>query len=204
MGTVAVAIMCKTPVAGQSKTRLSPPLRPEECAEVSACFIRDLSATIQSLADDGGVAGCSVYTPVGTEVALRKLLPDGFGLVPQTEGDFGVRLRNGTKALLEAGHMGAILVNSDSPTLPKSILRDAVEAVTQGDNVVLSPALDGGYTLIGASRVHDELYADIAWSTGEVYRQTLQQAQRIALPVVNVPAWYDVDDAESFRMLEDE
>jgi rSAM/selenodomain-associated transferase 1 len=204
MGAVAVAIMCKTPVAGQSKTRLSPPLRSDECAAISACFIRDLSATIQSLADDGGVAGCAVYTPAGSEPALRKLLPDGFGLVPQTEGDFGIRLRNGARALLDAGYTGAILVNSDSPTLPKSILRDAVAAVGQGDNVVLSPALDGGYTLIGVSQDHEELYADVAWSTSEVYRQTLQRAQRIVLPVVNVPGWYDVDDADSFRILEDE
>jgi uncharacterized protein len=204
MGTVAVAIICKTPVPGQSKTRLSPPLRPEECAAISACFIRDLSATIQSLADDGGVAGCAVYTPVGTEPVLRELLADGFAMVPQSEGDFGIRLKNGTRSLLDAGYTGAILVNSDSPTLPKSILRDAVEAVGQGDNVVLSPALDGGYTLIGVSQVHEELYADIAWSTSQVYRQTLQRAQRIGLPVVNVPGWYDVDDAESFRILEDE
>jgi len=76
--------------------------------------------------------------------------------------------------------------------------------VRQGDNVVLSPALDGGYTLIGVSQVHDELYADIAWSTSQVYRQTLERAKRIALPIVSVPGWYDVDDADSFRMLEDE
>ena len=118
MSTVAVAIMCKTPAPGQSKTRLSPPLRPEECAAISACFIRDLSATIQSLADDGDVTGYAVYTPVGSEAALRKLAAGRFWLVPQTDGDFGVRLLQGTSDLLDAGHAGAILVNSDSPTLP--------------------------------------------------------------------------------------
>ena len=76
--TVAVAIVCKAPIAGQSKTRLSPPLRPDECAALSACFIRDLSNTVQSLADDGDVAGYAVYTPRGSEAALRPLLPDGF------------------------------------------------------------------------------------------------------------------------------
>jgi rSAM/selenodomain-associated transferase 1 len=202
--TVAVAIFCKTPMAGKSKTRLSPPLRPDECAGLSACFIRDLSLTIQSLADDGDVAGYAVYTPLGTETALRRLLPLRFMLTLQGEGDLGERLLKGAADLLTDGHEGAILVNSDSPTLPKAILRQAVDAVRRGDNVTLSPALDGGYTLVGLSRPHARLFSDIPWSTSEVYRLTLERAREIGLPVMNVPGWYDVDDAASFQMLEDE
>lgn len=202
--TVAVAIICKTPMAGKSKTRLSPSLRPEECAALSACFIRDLSCTIESLADDGDVAGYAVYTPLGTETALRQLLPSRFSLALQGEGDLGERLMKGTADLLAQGHEGAILVNSDSPTLPKTILRQAVDAVRRGDNVTLSPALDGGYTLVGLSRPHARLFSDIPWSTSEVYRLTLERAHEIGLPVMNVPGWYDVDDAASFQMLEDE
>jgi len=66
MPSVAVGIICKTPRSGHSKTRLSPPLRPEECARISACFIQDLSGTIASLACDGRVDGYAVYTPAGT------------------------------------------------------------------------------------------------------------------------------------------
>ena len=204
MKPVAVAIMCKTPAPGASKTRLSPPLRPEECAAISACFIRDLSGTIQSLADGGTAVGYAVYTPAGTEKALRSLLPADFGLALQCEGDFGARLLQGTRDLLAAGHAGAILVNSDSPTLPVSILRDAVAAVQRGDNVTLSPAVDGGYTLIGLSHPHARLFEDIPWSTADVYRLTLERARDIGLPVETVQGWYDVDDAASFRMLEDE
>ena len=204
MKPVAVAIICKTPMAGQSKTRLSPPLRPEECAEISGCFIRDLSASIASVAADADIAGCAVYTPVGSEAALRRLLPQDFQLLPQGEGDLGARLLKGTADLLEVGYAGAILVNSDSPTLPPAILHAAADAVRQGDNVVLSPAFDGGYTLIGLSRPHARLFEDIPWSTDVVYRLTLQRAAEVGLPVVNVPGWYDVDDARSFRMLEDE
>jgi len=204
MKTVAVGIMCKTPMPGKSKTRLSPPLRPEECAAISACFIRDLARTIDRLADAGDVTGYAVYTPVGSEDALRRLLPNRFELLPQVEGDFGVRLLEGTRGLLDAGHAGAILVNSDSPTLPPQILRDAVDAVRQGDAVVLSPAADGGYTLIGLSRPHARLFEDIAWSTSTVYAHTLDRARDIGLPVIDVAPWYDVDDAASLRLLEDE
>lgn len=204
MSTIAVAIVCKTPTPGQSKTRLSPPLHPDECAAISACFIQDLSRTIGELADDGGVTGYALYAPRGSEATLRRLLPDGCKMAPQREADLGSRLLQGTVDLLNAGHGGAILVNSDSPTLPKSILRAAVDALRRGDNVVLSPAFDGGYTLIGLSKPHARVFEDIPWSTGAVYDCTLSRAREIGLPIISVPGWYDVDDARSFRMLEDE
>ena len=119
---------------------------------------------------------------------MRTLLPSGFELAPQCDGDFGERLLQGTADLLDAGHAGAILVNSDSPTLPLSILRAAVDALKQGDNVVLSPAFDGGYTLIGLSKLHRRLFEDIPWSTDAVYRLTLDRAREIGLPVVERPA----------------
>lgn len=201
--SIAVAIMCKTPLPGQSKTRLSPPLHPDQCAEISACFISDLAQTIHALAADG-VAGGAVYTPLGSETRLRALLPDGFELTLQSDGVLGDRLLRGTADLLEKGHNGVILVNSDSPTLPLSILRSAVTAVRGRDCVVLSPAIDGGYTLIGLSKPHAHLFANIPWSTPDVYELTLVRAAEIGLPVVNVPGWYDVDDASSLEMLEAE
>ena len=204
MKSVAVAIICKTPMAGKSKTRLSPPLAPEDCAILSSCFIRDLSATIQSLAEEGDVSGFAVYTPLGSEAALRKLLPSNFRLVLQGEGDLGARLSKGTADILDAGYAGAILVNSDSPTLPKSILRAAVDAVRGGDNLVLSPAFDGGYTLVGLSRPHGQIFDNIPWSTTDVYRLTVARAGELGLPVTSVPGWYDVDDAASFGMLKNE
>jgi rSAM/selenodomain-associated transferase 1 len=201
--TIAVAIVCKTPEPGRSKTRLSPPLQPEECAAISACFIQDLALTIEQLTHGGGVTGYALYTPLGSEAALRRLLPANFALMPQVDGDFGERLRHGAIDLLRL-HRGAILINSDSPTLPLAILEAAVAAVDGGDNVVLSPADDGGYTLIGLSRMHERLFDDIPWSTSAVHRLTVERAHEIGLPVVDVPGWYDVDDAASLRLLEDE
>jgi rSAM/selenodomain-associated transferase 1 len=205
MQSVAVAIVCKTPITGLCKTRLSPPLSLEECAAISACFIRDLSATIDALVRaDHKVMGYAVYTPTGSEARLRACLPDEFRLLPQSAGDLGDRLLNAIVDLLNAGHDSAILVNSDSPTLPLSILRSAVHAVRQGDAVVLSPALDGGYTLIGLTNPHARLFADIPWSTPQVYRLTLERAREIGLPVRAVPPWYDIDDEYTLRLLQAE
>ena len=202
MQTVAVAIICKTPSPGKSKTRLSPPLRPEECAEISGCFIADLGAAITGL--DPATAPYAVYTPAGSEPALRRLLPEPCGFVLQGEGDLGDRLRQGIADLLAAGHLGAILINSDSPTLPPEILQAAVAALHGGDRVVLSPAYDGGYTLIGLTRLHPRLFEDIVWSTATVFAQTLERAREIGLPVVVLDPWYDIDDATSYAMLEAE
>jgi hypothetical protein len=203
VSTVAVAIFCKTPAAGLSKSRLSPPLRPEECEELSACFIRDLAATVHALG--GVVVPYAAYTPVGSEPALRALLPSSFRLLPQCRSDFGTRAHRAASDLLHAGHAGAILVNADSPTLPPAILGAAVDALRRsGDRIVLSPALDGGYTLIGLRRPHARIFADIPWSTSRVHGVTLERAREIGVPVVEVPGWYDVDDAGTLDMLEAE
>ena len=100
MRAVAVGIFCKTPAPGLSKTRLSPPLRPDECSALSACFIRDLAATIHTLSRDGDVAPYAIYTPAGTEPALRALLPPCFNLQLQCTGDFGMRLQRANADLL--------------------------------------------------------------------------------------------------------
>ncbi len=202
-GTVAVAIICKTPAPGKSKTRLSPPLRPEECAAISACFIQDLASTIGGL-DPASAAGYAVYTPAGSETELRRLLPSEFGLVLQGEGNLGDRLHKGIADLLAEGHAGAIMVNSDSPTLPPAILQAAVEATAAGDRVVLCPAIDGGYTLIGLSEAHRHLFEDIPWSTEVVFQKTLDRARDMDLPVVVLDPWYDIDDASSYATLEAE
>ena len=204
MSKIAIAIVCKTPKAGSSKTRLSPPLTPDESASLSGCFIRDLSATISSVNTDGQSVGMALYTPKGSEALLMDYIPRSFGTILQTDGDFGERLSAGMNRIFEMGYSGAILVNSDSPTLPGQILRLAVDAIGLGDNVVLGPSADGGYTLIGLSRSHPRLFEDIPWSTSDVYMATIERAAEIGLPVVTVPTWYDVDDASSLGVLRNE
>src|SRR5207253_3657594 len=136
------------------------------------------AATVAEVARDGSATGYAVYTPIGSEGALRVLLPPGFRLLPQCGGDFGTRLVTATRELLAAGHAGAILVNADSPTLPAAILRAAVDATRRG-GVVLSPALDGGYTLIGLSRLYERLFGDIPCSTSAVPQASVERAAAV-------------------------
>jgi hypothetical protein len=204
VNTVALAMLCKTPCAGGSKTRLSPPLSPQECAALSACFIRDVAATADSLPDAAGIVPYAVCTPAGSEAELRALLPGRFQLLPQREGDLGARMAAAISDLLALGHAGVVLIGADSPTLPASILRDAAEAVRHGDRAVIAPALDGGYLLIGLSRPYPGLFHGVSWSTSTVYAATLERARALGLPVTSLPGWYDVDDEASLRLLEAE
>jgi rSAM/selenodomain-associated transferase 1 len=203
MISVGIAIIAKTPEAGKSKTRLSPPLRPEQCAELSACFIQDLGAGIQRLADrsDGTIAGYALYTPAGTEQTLGRLLPDRFVYILQTTGDLGARLAQGIRDILAQGHLGAIIVSSDSPTLPSAYFQLAVDKLLAEDCIVLCPALDGGYVFIGVTAAHARLFEDMPWSTDAVHALTVERAREIGVPVYNVPMWYDVDDAETLGVL---
>lgn len=198
---IAVAIVCKTPQTGRSKTRLSPPLTLAQCARLSAAFIQDVALSMSEVA---AAVRYAIYTPVGSEKDLVPLLPDGFRTMPQAEGDLGARLIRMTRELFVAGHRGVVLVNADSPTLPHSILREAIATTGHADNVVVAPAHDGGYTLIGLTQPHDELFTGIAWSTSQVYEQTRARALQLRLPVAELPLWYDVDDAHYLAVLERE
>lgn len=202
-GRCALAVMAKAPRAGAVKTRLQPQLTPDEAAALSVCFLRDTTANLASVAAaTGGADAVVAYTPVGAESAFKGLLPPGCKLVPQRGDDFGDRLFYAAQDLLAVGYESLCLINSDSPTLPPAALAAAVSALSRaGDRLVLGPADDGGYYLIGIKRAHRRLFDDIDWSTPRVLAQTLERAAEIGLEVELLPAWYDVDDADTLRRL---
>jgi uncharacterized protein len=201
-GLCALAVMSKAPCAGLVKTRLVPPLTPEEAAALNVCFLRDMTANIAGVARSGGADGVVVYTPVGAESAFDGLLPEGFSLLAQRGASFGDRLFHAAEDLLAVGYSSLCLIDSDSPTLPCQLLRAAVAALKRaGDRVALGAADDGGYYLIGLKHAHRRLFEDIDWSTARALRQTIERAAEINLAVESLPAWYDVDEASSLRRL---
>jgi len=194
--------MAKAPLAGEVKTRLTPPLTPAEAAALNVCFLRDMATNIQSVSQTFAASGLVVYTPAGSESAFDGVLPDGFALLAQRGPSLGERLCNATEDLLKEGHSAVCLINSDSPTLPRSILIRAIESLSlEGDRVVLGAADDGGYYLIGLKQVHRNLFDGIVWSTSDVLARTQQRATEIDLRVELLPPWYDVDDADTLNRL---
>ena len=202
----ALTVMAKAPRPGRVKTRLSPPLVPEQCAAINTCFLRDTTANLAEVAHaTGRAAGVISYTPVGDEALFDGLLPDGFMLVPQRGDGFGERLLTSAEDLLQCGFGSVCLIDSDSPTVPASAYTQAVEALSRpGDRVVLGPSDDGGYYLIGLKHAHPEPFQRITWSTGSVCEETIDRIRTAGLELVLLPTWYDVDDAATLRVLRSE
>jgi rSAM/selenodomain-associated transferase 1 len=201
-GRCALTVMAKAPVPGQVKTRLTPPLTPEQAAGLNACFLRD---TVLNLADAAAATGARwviSFMPAGEEAAFENIVPRGGLLLPQRGNGFGERLLRTAEDLFACGFSSVCLIDSDSPTVPTSaFIRAAKELAELGDRVVLGPSEDGGYYLLGLNRPHKHLFEDIAWSTAAVAQQTRERAKQLGLPVVSLPTWYDVDEALSLERL---
>jgi rSAM/selenodomain-associated transferase 1 len=200
--TCAFAVMAKASIAGKTKTRLVPPLTEDEAARLNTVFLRDAADNILSAARLVSIRGWMAFSPAGAESFFTTHLPESIGLVEAVAPSLGECLHYAAATLLRAGHGAVCLVNSDSPTLPVSYLVTAATVLAaSGDHIVLGPSTDGGYYLIGMKRPRAGLFEDIAWSTDQVFSQTLARARALGVSVVELPTWYDVDNEDTLQLL---
>jgi hypothetical protein len=202
--------MAKAPEAGRSKTRLCPPLLPEQAAALSAAFLRDTTENMAAAARSAPITAYAAYAPSGTEALIQAhiaegttlLLADGRPPMPDGVQGFGRCLLHAMRDMLARGHEAACVLSSDSPTIPTARLVQAAEILrAPGERAVLGPADDGGYYLLGLKASHAALFTDIAWSTASVADQTRERARGIGLPLTELETWYDVDDVASLGTL---
>jgi rSAM/selenodomain-associated transferase 1 len=209
-GRCAIAVMAKAPRPGKVKTRLQPALTPESAMALSSAFLRDITENICLAARQAAIDPWVAYAPAGLEMLFHGMLASGTRLVladgeidvPEAVSGFGRSLLHATRALFERHYDAVCLLNSDSPTLPTAMLVRAAQALAApGDRVVLGPAEDGGYYIIGMKAEHAGLFADIAWSTETVAAQTRDRAAALGLDLVELETWYDVDDNAALQRL---
>jgi rSAM/selenodomain-associated transferase 1 len=201
----AIAVMAKAPRIGDAKTRLVPPLSAAEAAGLSGCFIRDAAENITAAAQHAAIEGYIAYSPAEAETEFVPLLAAGTRLLASRRAGLAASLYDAATDLLGAGYGSVCLVNSHSPTLPTEVMIDAARVLSPpGDRIVLGPAADGGYYLIGLKRAHARLFQDIAWSMELVFAQTVERAREIGLNPIVLPMWYDVDDITALRRLDAE
>ncbi len=197
--------MTKAPRAGQVKTRLVPPLTSEEAAELNAAFLRDLSISILRACEMSPARAVAVYTPPGSEAVYENILPCEFMLVRQRGESFGERLIFAAEDLFSVGFASVCLINSDSPSVPpQNFAEAAIELAEPSDRVVLGPAGDGGYYLIGVKRMRRRLFEEIDWSTVRVFEQTKQRAAELGLRTHELASGLDVDDRASLASLSEQ
>ena len=171
--TACLVVAAKQPERGKVKTRMASVLGHDRAAEVYRCALLDTLALVLSISD---VTHALSYTP-STDDARRYFahIAPTFLLMPQAGGTLGERL-NDTLARLLARFSPVVVIGSDGPDLPAAFLARAFDLLRHENDVVLGPANDGGYYLIGMKSVQPALFERIDWSTRAVAQQTRERA----------------------------
>jgi len=191
----ALIVVAKRPAAGKTKTRLSPPLTPELASVLYESFLFDTLDQVRQVADSH-----HVIAYLDERDYFKRLAPD-FELIPQEGHDLGERLDNALTFYLSRGYERAVIMDSDSPTLPASYLSQAFQVLSSDTDVVLGPCDDGGYYLIGLKKPTPRLLREVHMSTPAVATETIALAKAEGLSLVTLPTWYDIDDLASLARL---
>lgn len=201
----ALIIFAKAPVPGQVKTRLCPPLTGDEAATLHGSFVIDmLERTKTAVAKlklplDRYLACAPSSTLVFFQIMEER---QNVKLIDQVGDDLGARMQQAFATLFGKGYQRVFIVGTDVPSLPLDHYKQAL-ALLDTHDVVLGPALDGGYYLIGLTQPRPELFTDIAWSTDRVLAATQEKTAGLGLKTALLPPWRDVDTIEDLRALMD-
>ncbi len=194
-------VMAKAPRAAQVKTRLCPPLHPEEAASLAAAFLKDAVTRAAGF----GLSVLIAYTPADRRAELEEILPSGLLWTPQQGEDLGARMLSAMQAASVQRFSPLVLIGTDSPTIPPSLLASAFELLTADEaDMVVGPSKDGGYYLIGLKQPTPGLFDAVAWSTPRALPDTLRNAEALGLHAVQLPQWYDVDTPDDLTRLQAE
>src|SRR5437899_1971265 len=148
--TAAIVVFAKAPEPGRVKTRLCPPLTPEGAADLHQACLCDLWERLARLSP---VRRVICHDPPESGPLFRRLLGSETEMLPQSEGDLGEKLIAAFQTLFARGLGPVVAVGADSPDLPLTLVSSALRVLAAGPHdVVVGPAVDGGYTLIGLNR----------------------------------------------------
>jgi len=197
-----ILIMAKAPRPGQVNTRLEPLLEPEGCAALQRELIRHTARWAAMVAARVWLA----YGPTGAGAELAELVPGSVRLFAQADGDLGRRLQHAV-ALVGREHSGPLaIVGTDAPLLGPAHAQAAWQALTDGHDACLVPALDGGYSMIALARASGMPFAlpASAWGGPRVLALTLAALQDAGLSTVCLSPVSDLDTpADAATLLAD-
>lgn len=193
--TRVLGLFAKWPTSGAAKTRLAPG-DPDLGARLARAFLLDALDRLSAVAARRVIA----FAPAEAAADFAAVAGGRFALEPQAAGDLGRRLAVFFACQLEASATAVVAVGADSPTLPTAYIEEAFAALERAD-VVLGPATDGGYYLIGCGRRLPPVFENVAWGTASVLTDTIARLADPSWRVAVLPPWYDVDTAADWAML---
>jgi rSAM/selenodomain-associated transferase 1 len=197
MAAEKLIVFCKAPRPGLVKTRLAASLGAEQASVIYGQLVRTVLQRVQQVSS---VQIRFAPPDAWTEVAGWRLSPT-WDLKPQPDGDLGQRMLQAFTAAFESGADRVVLIGTDTPELHESDVREAFTALRR-DDVVLGPAADGGYWLIGLSEPHPSLFEGMEWSTDQVFSETVRRAQGRGLTLHLLRVLEDIDTVEDWRNYE--
>jgi|Deesub1362A_J573_1020465.scaffolds.fasta_scaffold02993_2 hypothetical protein len=193
-------VFTRLPVPGRVKTRLIPALGPEGAAQLHCRLSERTLALARRLAQARGLE-LEVRYLGGSAAAIQSWLGEGPLYRPQGEGDLGARMSRALHEALAGGVARVVLVGCDVPELSEDILHRAFQALRRHP-LVLGPAADGGYYLVGLSRPAPRIFRGVNWGTARVLAQTRSLAAALGLKPVLLPVLSDVDRPEDLEVWE--
>lgn len=193
-------IFTRYPEAGKTKTRLIPALGIEGAANLQRQMTEHTLSQVKQLQKTSAIS-CEVRFAGGNLQLMQDWLGDDIAYQPQGEGDLGSRMAQSFYNAFQSGAKKAITIGTDCPDVDDQILADAFDQLHQCD-LVLGPALDGGYYLIGLQRPLPKLFMNIDWGTSQVLQQTIDTAQTLNLSVNYLPLLADIDRPEDLPIWE--
>lgn len=186
-------LLAKAPLPGQAKTRLIPALGPEGAAQAHATMVRHcIDTACQAL----GAKRVTLWTSLDHEHPLFIALQARYGcsLAKQQPGSVGQRVRDALNST--AGP--AMVMGTDCPSITIDMLKRCSAALEHAPVVIL-PAEDGGYGLIGTHTDHPQLFDDVPWGTGQVLRVTRTRLMELGLSAIYPATMWDIDRPEDWQ-----
>jgi len=196
--SVTIAILAKAPIPGAVKTRLIPTIGAHAAAVLQERLTERAIAT--ALAADVGPVTLWCSPDATHSTFLKLVMQQRIILKRQPEGDLGARMLAATAA----GNGPVLVIGTDCPALAELHLRGAANALREGNDVVIIPAEDGGYVLIGTRKPQPAIFADIAWGTNTVLADTRTRVIEQRLMLTEQPPLWDVDTEAEYARLERE
>jgi hypothetical protein len=187
--------MAKYPTAGQVKRRLAVTLGAASAAALYAAFVGDLDGRLRA----AGMAATWACWPPGAP--FSDLVGDA-PLIAQRGADLGARMAAAASEVLSRHGRPVVLLGADSPHLDLTVVAAAGAALSHGEaEVVIGPAADGGYYLLGVRRLVPELFRDVAWGTSTVLSETVARLEEARVPYRLLAPGFDVDTLDDVRRL---
>lgn len=200
-GNEVLAVFARAPALGRVKTRLSPPLSAEQGLALHTALVEDTLEHLGRIRRDHLEKFLLLSQPLLDPQDLS--VPESWTTAIQAPGDLGKRLAGLFYTSFRGEARRIVVVGSDSPTLPIEAITEAFEGLVHS-KVVLGPAEDGGYYLLGCSEWIPEIFQHIDWGTETVLEQTTTILKRRDIPYTTLIPWYDIDRAEDLEKLRQE